>query len=412
MKPSKFKVLTYAISTVFSKGLSQLVVNKLISTSFGPAGMGVYGLWQNFSQILASFSNGSTNNGIIVSVSKDRDAIREVLKSAMGITLIFALALSLLSLVFYPYLSNQFFEGKVSVSNIVLLAACLPLIGWGICLSNVQNGLQSTNDQLLTNVAVPVFYIGAIWLATRAQNLGMVISCFTLAQAAPLFILFFFLKKRLGYWPVVPPKFTSATKVLLSHSSMSVAFSLSFPLATLIIREKLLQNAGLETSGYFDSLLRLSSIGFALISAMVSIYFLPNLAAMPEEKIFPHYVRTYKYLFVMYGTGIIGAATLAPQLMALLYSEKFLPAAGLLLPLVVGDLFKTLHYVNLNFLVSRNKARPFILIEFGAAALYLLLCFLSGFTVVRTILFAYIFTYFLSSVLSVVLLKKLTRNSL
>lgn len=408
----KLKLLTYAGSTVFSRGLAQLLANKLISASFGPSGLGIYGIWQNFSQIFASLSNGSTQNGIIVSIAKTskEKGIKEIIGGALSITLLFSLTSSTLLMIFFPFI-RTILTDSVSIFNVVLFSLCLPLIGWSICLTSIQNGLQSTSDQLITNIIVPTFYLFFIFISTQISNLNLAMASFTLSQVTPLFVLIFFLKKKLGYWPVAKPKWTNLNWTLLKHSTMSLAFTASFPLATFIIRERLVFNLSLNHAGFYDSILKISAISSALISSIVSIYFLPQLSTTNHDKIMPIYFRIYRLLAFVYLLGIGVAYFASDFIIGMLYSKEFLIVSKVLWIQLIGDFLKNICFLNMNFFVSRNSVKTFVLLEMSAAILYLLFCSFHQFASIESIIFSYLSAYSIYAILSYTFLKLRIRGN-
>ena len=405
----KLRIVIYALTTVFSKGVAQLLASKMISTSFGPQGLGIFGIWQNLSQILISFSNGAINNGIIINTAErkdDKEKIRDVLGSAMAITIVASIVLSLSVVIAFPFLKKVMLSDQISNYNIWIFALFLPFIGWSICLSNVQNGLQSTSDQLLMNILVPTIYLSLVYLATQLSDINLAILSLSTAQIFPLFILIFFLKRRLGYWPTGKVQFSGLSHKLLKHSIMSVAFTLSFPLATFLIRENILRSSSISMAGFLDSILRISAISSALLGSMVSIYFLPTLVKTDRSNILKKYHVLYKYLLALYGCGILFSLFGAKYIISLLYSDEFQIVSSLVWLQLLGDFFKTISFINMNFFVSRNLVRYFVALEMSFAAIYFSLCATTGFTNLEGIVKSYVFAYFLYSILSYIFFRR------
>ena len=98
---------------VFTKMVTMFILNKILAIYVGPSGYAVIGQFQNFIQMITSFSGGAINTGIIKCTAQyhnEPEKQKIVWKTSGSLVFTLSICFSILIILFRTTLSNYIFD--------------------------------------------------------------------------------------------------------------------------------------------------------------------------------------------------------------------------------------------------------------------------------------------------------------
>ncbi|WP_416560454.1 O-antigen translocase [Limnohabitans sp. yimb22184] len=346
---------------------ANLVILKLIAITLGPVGMGVLGNFMSLTTMMSIFAGGGISSGITKYVAEYKSnpkRLIEFIGSALTFGTYFSIFIFIISIILSRQISSILF-GSAEYYWLILAVGIFQIICFfGVAVVSVANGLRRQDVfAIITlvgySLAIPIAWV----LISNYKISGAAIALLVVASAAALPATYFAVKSPITKLFKFRLKRADA-KQLARFSFMALASATIFPFAEIFIRTLIVDILGSNNAGYWQATIRLSGAYIGLFTLFMSISYMPMLSAEIRKEQVSKLI--YKHLLGVGGVFAIFACILyflKSELIVILFSPEFLPAAEVLGWYLVGDFFRVTAYV-IGFLgVARAAWRLYVICE-------------------------------------------------
>jgi PST family polysaccharide transporter len=346
-----FKILSINGANISVRLLAGFLTNKAMAIFVGIAGMGVLGLVKNFITLLDTFLLLGTKNGIIskLATSKNDEDNKNYVLSLFWLFFGFSVLIALMVLLFYKSINNYFFANQItSIWVFFLLVFSIPFQALSLYFNSILNGLRTYKVVSLigifTNVLNLFFSIFLMW---KFNVEGAIISLFVSSFLFFIVSAYFFSKPYPFKLFFKSFEFVlNDVKPLLNHSAMTLISTLISVALAYYIRIQIITRFSMDFAGYYEAILRISSIYMIFIGTLISFYFLPEIAKCETQqqinKIIKQYITTIIPLFCI---GMIVLFFTSNSLIPLFYSADFLVISPYIKYQIILDIIKAIYVI-------------------------------------------------------------------
>lgn len=372
-KTDLFKITSLNSLNVLLKLGTGLVTSKLLAVFVGPGGMALVGNLRNFIASLEGVSALGFSSGIIKYVAEnenDKKELDKIISTTLISFLTAAFFLSTLVFTFSDYFCHKVFGNNFQYSIIFKAAAiALPWNVISVLFVSIINGLGRYNKVILANIISTI--IGALLslpLLYYFKTFGAFISII-IVPVVLFFVASFYLPSEIQIFRRL--NFREYDFKILKNlgifSLMILPSAILSPIFNLQIRNFLIVNVGLEDSGFWEAITRISNFYLLFIGTILSIYFYPKLVKangviQTKEVIWSF----YRFILPIFIAGTIFIYFLRFFIIKTLFTNEFLPVSELFLWQLVGDVFKVSGMILGILLIARRNVKHYIFIEIMA----------------------------------------------
>jgi PST family polysaccharide transporter len=234
----------------------------------------------------------------------------------------------------------------------------------------IINSLGSLVGLILTIVLVYYYkIIGAIYSLVFAQAIVFIFSIILVSKE------FWFSSDFFNF------KIDTLILKKLSHFSlMAIVASITLPISHIFLRNMITDRFGINNAGIWQGMMRISDGYLLLITTSLSVYYLPKLSSIYNNKLKLKYeiFSGYKIIIptILFSEFII--LFFRDNLIILLFSKDFVSMSSLFFWQLAGDFFKILSWILSYLLLAKSMTKIFIISELFFSLTY--------------VLFGYIFT--------------------
>ncbi|MCD6048110.1 MAG: lipopolysaccharide biosynthesis protein [Gammaproteobacteria bacterium] len=364
-----FKTTLWSGLAVAIKTFSNLLISKVLALYVGPSGFAVLGQFQNIVQTAQVFSGSMVQQGVIKYTAEFYDEPIEKIKFWQAAFKIIVYS-SLLLAVILVSSSHWLAARALHCPNYSYLFIALGLVIFFYVMNNfllaILNGekeiksysyysiILSLQGLVLTVILTSVFKLpGALWSLLLNQSL--------------IFLFFYpFLKKKLPIkikqlWGNVEKIYI---KKLLVFGAMSVVSAIALPCTQIAIRTLIIHKLSVEAAGYWQAVTRISDSYLAIITSVLSVYYLPKLSSLKNYvSLKGEILQAYKYILPATILLALLIFLLKKPIVYVLLSKKFLPILPLIGAQLIGDILKIGSWL-LGFVMwAKGNIKLFILTE-------------------------------------------------
>ncbi len=353
----------------FVKIASGFIVNKIIANISGPTGVAFLGSFMNLNLILSTSSNGAINNGVIKYTAEFKDdekKLKIVLITAFQITIFFTFLTSIITAIFSSSVATLIF-GNAKFENIVFyLGISLFFYSINTLFLSILNGLGEIKKYTFLNSLGSLFYLLFAVLFTVQYNLIGILFALVLSQIIIFFtiLLKFGIKINIKYNEVVKKINFSMSKKLASYSLMALVTAISQPIVQIFLRSYIEREIGVESSGIWQGMLRISDGYLLLIVTTLNIYYLPKISSLKsDDEIRKEIFSGYKIIipFVLLSSFLIYFNR--KMIIVMLFSNSFLSMSELFFWQMIGDILKITSFVLAYILLAKAMTKEYIISE-------------------------------------------------
>lgn len=402
MRTPLFRVTSLNSLSVIIKIVIGLITSKVIANFIGAPGLALVGNFRNFTTASESIATLGFTNGIVKYVSQysnDEVKFRKIVATSFLALSSFAILFGVILFIFAGYWNDMVFGANFNYKLVFQISAvAMPWYAISLLLTAVINGLGRFRDVIKINIYGNIIgLIITVVMIWQFQTLGALLSI-VIAPALLFFVSFFYINKEIRFANHISFKHFdfSIIKKLSSYSLMAVVSAVFGPLVFLAIRKHLILVSGIESAGFWEAMSRISTYYLMFISTILSVYYLPKLAAATtndqSRKIFYNYFKAIIPLFII---GLIIIYVLRSIIVQLLFNRDFEPVTELFFWQLIGDIFKASSMIlGFQFFAAR-MTKAFIITEL----LSLLILYMSSIYLIDTIgvegvVMAHALTYF------------------
>ncbi|CAM9293196.1 O-antigen translocase [Acinetobacter pseudolwoffii] len=356
-------------AAVLIKTITLFVLNKILAVYLGPTGYAALGQFQNFIQMVTTFAGSAINTAVIkytAEYHEDESKQRAIWKTAGSIVFVFSLMFAFLILIFQRQLSLYIFHTLEYQTVFVWFAVFLLFFNFNTLFLAILNGKKEILKLVLANIAGSLFaLIVTSILAIKLHLYGALIALSIYQSIA--FIVTLFLCYRADWF-----KFSSLfgkidleiTKKLSSFIWMALVSAICVPLSQILIRAYLSQEFGLAYAGYWEAMIRLSTVYLMLVTTTLGVYYLPRLSELKMiDEIKKEVYLGYKFLFPLAVAGGVVIFVLRDLIINVLFSPSFAPMQSLFFWQMMGDALKIGSWILAYLMLSKAMTKLYISTE-------------------------------------------------
>lgn len=345
------------------------VLNKILAVYLGPTGYAAIGQFQNFIQMVTTFAGSAINTAVVkytAEYHEDETKQRAVWKTAGSIVFLFSLVFAILILIFQKQLALYIFQSLKYQTIFIWFAVFLIFFNFNTLFLAILNGKKEILKLVLANIAGSLFALVITGvLAIKLQLYGALIALSIYQSIA--FIVTLILCHRADWF-----EFSSLlgkidlgiTKKFASFILMALVSAICVPLSQMLIRAYLTQEFSLAYAGYWEAMIRLSTVYLLLVTTTLGVYYLPRLSELNAiDEIKKEVYLGYKFIFPLAVVGGICVFILRDWIIKLLFSPSFAPMQDLFLWQMMGDALKIGSWILAYLMLSKAMTKLYICTE-------------------------------------------------
>ena len=354
---------------VLIKTITMFVLNKILAVYLGPTGYAAIGQFQNFIQMVTTFAGSAINTAVVkytAEYHEDETKQRAVWKTAGSIVFLFSLVFAILILIFQKQLALYIFQSLKYQTIFIWFAIFLIFFNFNTLFLAILNGKKEILKLVLANIAGSLFALVITGvLAIKLQLYGALIALSIYQSIA--FIVTLILCHRADWF-----EFSSLlgkidlgiTKKFASFILMALVSAICVPLSQMLIRAYLTQEFSLAYAGYWEAMIRLSTVYLLLVTTTLGVYYLPRLSELNAiDEIKKEVYLGYKFIFPLAVLGGICVFILRDWIINLLFSPSFAPMQDLFLWQMMGDALKIGSWILAYLMLSKAMTKLYICTE-------------------------------------------------
>ena len=354
---------------VLIKTITMFVLNKILAVYLGPTGYAAIGQFQNFIQMVTTFAGSAINTAVVkytAEYHEDETKQRAVWKTAGSIVFLFSFVFAILILIFQKQLAIYIFQSLKYQTIFIWFAVFLIFFNFNTLFLAILNGKKEILKLVLANIAGSLFALVITGvLAIKLQLYGALIALSIYQSIA--FIVTLILCHRADWF-----EFSSLlgkidlgiTKKFASFILMALVSAICVPLSQMLIRAYLTQEFSLAYAGYWEAMIRLSTVYLLLVTTTLGVYYLPRLSELNAiDEIKKEVYLGYKFIFPLAVVGGICVFILRDWIINLLFSPSFAPMQDLFLWQMMGDALKIGSWILAYLMLSKAMTKLYICTE-------------------------------------------------
>ncbi|MGE8648708.1 O-antigen translocase [Acinetobacter variabilis] len=354
---------------VLIKTITMFVLNKILAVYLGPIGYAAIGQFQNFIQIVTTFAGSAINTAVVkytAEYHEDEAKQRAVWKTAGSIVFLFSLVFAILILIFQKQLALYIFQSLKYQTIFIWFAIFLIFFNFNTLFLAILNGKKEILKLVLANIAGSLFALVITGvLAIKLQLYGALIALSIYQSIA--FIVTLILCHRADWFEfcsLLGKIDLGITKKFASFILMALVSAICVPLSQMLIRAYLTQEFSLAYAGYWEAMIRLSTVYLLLVTTTLGVYYLPRLSELNAiDEIKKEVYLGYKFIFPLAVLGGICVFILRDWIINLLFSPSFAPMQDLFLWQMMGDALKIGSWILAYLMLSKAMTKLYICTE-------------------------------------------------
>ncbi len=354
---------------VLIKTATMFILNKILAVYVGPSGYAVIGQFQNFIQIITSFAGGAINTAVIKYTAEyyeDATKQKAIWRTAGSIVLLFSITIAFLILILQKQLSLYIFQTNEFQSVFVWFAVFLLFFNFNALFLAILNGKKEILKLVIANIAGSLFSLVITGvLAFKFGLYGALIALSIYQSTAFLVTLVLCYKANWFKFKYLFGKIDpDITRKFAGFALMALTSALCVPLSQIVIRTYMTGEFGIEYAGYWEAMIRLSGAYLMLVTTTLGVYYLPRLSELSAiTDIKKEVYLGYKVIFPIALVGAITVYLLRDWIIAILFTDAFLPMRDLFLWQMIGDSLKIGSWILAYLMLSKAMIKLFIITE-------------------------------------------------
>lgn len=365
------------------KMVTLFVLNKILAVLVGPAGYALIGQFQNAIQVIMVFANGAINTGVVrytAEYASDEEKLYGMWRTATGITIVGSILFSILVFVFRDTLAIFFLKETSYSSVFTWFAFSLTAFCLNTLLLSVLNGKKEIYRYVVANICGSIFALAVTLILSKLWNLyGALVALATYQALSFVVTLIFTVNTEWFRYSRFFGKIDLSHLKKLSHYTLiSLVSAVCVPTSLMFIREIISNSMGIESTGFFEAINRMSSAYLLFITSTLSVYYLPRISELKSgEEIFHEIVKCLKVIVPALLIFLPLIYVCRGQIILLLFNSQFTPISELIGLQLMGDFLKIVSWLLGYVLIAKGMTQLSVLSEVIAAVLFVLFVYLS-----------------------------------
>jgi PST family polysaccharide transporter len=324
----------------------------------------------NFSNILLIFSNGGINAGITKYLSEFSDSgnkNRIFLATGFWITLICSAVIGILMVLGASWLSAILLNDTAYRVVFIIFGVTIIFYAFNAYLLAVINGFKDYRKYVIANISGSLIgFVFSVALSLKFGLLGALISSITFQSV--VFLVTLYLVRRESWFNLSHFRrlfsWVAASK-LSQYSLMAIVSAVTVPGSQIIVRKMITDLQSIHQAGLWEGMNRISTMYLYVIMTSITVYFLPRLSEIKEEKELRTEIHSvYKLMVPFLLFSIIVIYFIKDFLITLLFTPEFAQMRELFMFQLIGDLLKMCGWILGSILLAKAMTRLYIFMEF------------------------------------------------
>lgn len=354
-------------SQVMNIGIG-MVRTKAMAVMLGPAGFGLFGLYNSIVSLAQTFAGMGINSSGVRQIaaaasSKDEHLIAKTTLVLRRLSVFLGLLGIAVMVIFSRQISQVTFASELRSREITWLsiAVCFTLISGGQ--AALIQGMRRISDLAKMQVLGALFgAICGIPLVYFFREKGVVPSLICVAATAIVTSWWYSRKIPIAHASVTFSEIWKESSALLKLGVAFMASSLLTLGVAYAIRITVLRKIGYEATGLYQSAWNLGGLYIGFILQAMGADFYPRLTASADDNVECNRLvnEQARVGLLLAGPGVIGTLTFAPLVISLFYSAKFGAAVEILRWICLGALLQVITWPMGYVIVAKAKRMLFI----------------------------------------------------
>jgi len=357
-----------------------LIRTKIIAVLLGPAGIGLFALYQSIVDLVRSISGLGINFSSVkdISQAKDDTELIYIVSLVRKISIVTGVIGLLCTIFFSRYLSKYTFDDTNHVQGILVISLSVYLTSISAVFSSIFQGVRRLDllvkSSILSALISLIFTVPLIYLFGESGVVWSIV----LGSIVTFFISLIYFRK-LNY-PLIAislkDSFVKGKSMIKLGFFMIIASTIGI-VSMYIVRVFILRNSTLDHVGEFNAAWSIGSMYLMLVlNAMASDYF-PRLSKVIDkpDKVVNLVLNQLNIALLIGGTIIIGFLIYIDLVISMLYTKSFFKTVEVLFWILIGDFFKLISWPLSYVLLSKNKGTTHVILELTWNFFFLLIGF-------------------------------------
>lgn len=404
-----------AIATLI-RMLTGMISVKVVAMIVGPAGIALIGQLNSFSTLVQAIAQGGINSGItkyVAEYREDESLVKKYISNALRISVICTLPVAIVLIFGCVYISEIIFKSDEYYYVILVFGFTLILYTLNHFLFSILNGYKQFDDYVRISICGIIlnlfFTVSLVYIFGLA---GALINAVTF-QSIVFFVTLWMCRKmswmKREYF--IKKLESPIVKKYLGYSLMTLTSMILTPIVQLFLRGYVISDISATDAGIWEGMNRISSIYLSIITTAFSIYYLPRLSEIRDNKELHNEIfRCYKIIIPMLMAISICVYLLRYVVLWILFTPEFYSMESLFCWQLAGDFFKICSWMLAYIMVAKAMAKTYIETEIFFGFLYLSMSFFF----LRTngivgLVQGYLLNYIIYMIVMVIMFRKIIR---
>lgn len=377
LKTEFVRVSSWSAVSTAVRMISGIVSVKVVASLIGPGGMALVGQFMNTITMMTSLGTGCIGLGVTKYVSEHREEKEKqqrVIATAVWVTLLASVAVSLLLLSFARPIGLYVFKTDAYRSLVILLGCTVILYAFNALLLAILNGFQHYRKFILINIVSSVAaLLLSVALVISFGLYGALVNCVVSQSVVILFTLYFIRKE-----PWLQKSYLSggidrnALRHLGRFTLMAIVSAILVPLTQLVVRGFITNNVSLQAAGLWEGMTRISGMYLVFITTSIGTFYLPRLSELQERaQLRREIFQVAKMVLPALAVICLVIYLSRGMVVRILFSKEFLPMADLFGYQMIGDFFKIASWLLAYLFWAKAMTRHFIITEIVFSLLFI-----------------------------------------
>ena len=359
-----------------------LVRNKLVAILIGPAGVGLIGLFQSIIDLTVTLSGlGLRQSGVrdvANAASGEQQQFGQVVQAVKRIGWSTAIVGGLTLVVFAPWINQITFPGEDYVTGIRLLGLAVFFRNGASCQMALLQGTRRIADiaRIAIFAAVSATLISFTFYYTLGID-GIVPALISLAAASLIASSWFVRKVEAPNVSLDWKSTFTASKGMLLLGMSFVWNGLLVGLVAYISKVLIKQDFGIDALGIYSAAFALSGLFVRFVLQAMAADYYPQLSQLSDDhpKMNELVNNQTEIGLLLAFPGLLGTLSVAPFVVQILYSVKFLESSDLLCWFVLGCIGRVISWPMDFTVLAKGKGGLFVITQTAFQLIHLALIY-------------------------------------
>jgi PST family polysaccharide transporter len=372
----------WSVLAVGIKSISSLIINKLIANYYGATGIALLAHFQNFIGIFLAIPGDGLNMGVIKYLADKNitmEEYRKIFSAGLILNFIYFIIAIAGLLVFQSYFIHIFAGNWESGYWFIIVAVSIILQLINYFFLAVILSSQKIKIYAILNIISNVGSCLLIYFVANGENLPSTLLAVATGPAVFFFASIYFAvkNKNLKFITTDIRKDLRNFRLLGQFIVMAASTMIFGKLVDFIIRQYAIDTYGLNLTGLWQAVVKLSDLYSAAFVAIVGTVYYPRISYLiNHEEELRKYVKTVLFICTpIIFIGLLAVFFFKEEFLFLFFQSDFTKAAYLVDFQLLGDVFKLTSFLLSYLIFAQARTVMYISSQAASAIIYIGLLF-------------------------------------